>query len=215
MIDDDRHAFLRPLVLGDAPDHHNAGRSSAWHTTLMRYSIILTSTQQIKIFHMYIGVLLSPPPVWHTHASTALRSRAHYTPFTVTLTPLWRFKCTLKNEIFCTPRQSWVGFKQHISNWKYPHIIIIYKNSFDSFAQVLKNARKASAIISPLTGDYMNIHVWFPLLNLGFEFQVILAFWYLEDIYSFVLYQDKYHYRSTWYFHYSLSTVQERDNIQF
>eukprot|EP00026_Physarum_polycephalum_P000339 Phypoly_transcript_00339.p1 GENE.Phypoly_transcript_00339~~Phypoly_transcript_00339.p1 ORF type:complete len:1688 (+),score=210.60 Phypoly_transcript_00339:78-5141(+) len=59
-----------------------------------------------------------------------------------------------------------------------------------------KNARKEVAIKNPLTGDYYEVDVWYPDLNLCFE------------------YQDEYHYHSTWYSNIPVSVVQNNDNLK-
>eukprot|EP00026_Physarum_polycephalum_P002219 Phypoly_transcript_02224.p1 GENE.Phypoly_transcript_02224~~Phypoly_transcript_02224.p1 ORF type:complete len:937 (+),score=116.21 Phypoly_transcript_02224:57-2867(+) len=61
---------------------------------------------------------------------------------------------------------------------------------------VIKNARKKVAIRNPNTGWYLEVDVWYPDLKICFE------------------YQDDYHYQSSWYSQYPLSTIQEKDNIK-
>eukprot|EP00026_Physarum_polycephalum_P002919 Phypoly_transcript_02928.p1 GENE.Phypoly_transcript_02928~~Phypoly_transcript_02928.p1 ORF type:complete len:728 (+),score=71.15 Phypoly_transcript_02928:209-2392(+) len=62
--------------------------------------------------------------------------------------------------------------------------------------RLIKNARKAASIKNSGTGEFLEVDLWYPNLNLGFEFQ------------------DSYHYHPTWYCQVPLSVVQERDNTK-
>eukprot|EP00026_Physarum_polycephalum_P002350 Phypoly_transcript_02356.p1 GENE.Phypoly_transcript_02356~~Phypoly_transcript_02356.p1 ORF type:complete len:908 (+),score=118.97 Phypoly_transcript_02356:113-2836(+) len=61
---------------------------------------------------------------------------------------------------------------------------------------VVNNARKEASIKNPNTGALLEVDVWYPELQICFEFQ------------------DDYHYQATWYSHVPLSTVQEKDNAK-
>jgi len=40
--------------------------------------------------------------------------------------------------------------------------------------EILVNARKEPGIVNPKTGDYLELDIWLPTLNLAFEFQVCI-----------------------------------------
>jgi hypothetical protein len=58
---------------------------------------------------------------------------------------------------------------------------------FDFLAKVVKNVRREASIKNPLTGDCLEIDVWFPSLNLGFEYQVSFFFFSFPYLFFFLL----------------------------
>jgi hypothetical protein len=47
------------------------------------------------------------------------------------------------------------------------------------------NSRKQSALVDPITGDYLELDMWFPYLKLGFELQVV--YFYIFFIFSILI----------------------------
>eukprot|EP00026_Physarum_polycephalum_P001298 Phypoly_transcript_01299.p1 GENE.Phypoly_transcript_01299~~Phypoly_transcript_01299.p1 ORF type:complete len:1145 (+),score=200.33 Phypoly_transcript_01299:2-3436(+) len=62
---------------------------------------------------------------------------------------------------------------------------------------MVNNARKHVNVKYPVTGSNLEVDVWIPDLNLGFEFQ------------------DLYHYTPTWYSHKTLAQIQGKDIIKY
>eukprot|EP00026_Physarum_polycephalum_P000561 Phypoly_transcript_00562.p1 GENE.Phypoly_transcript_00562~~Phypoly_transcript_00562.p1 ORF type:complete len:1320 (+),score=101.35 Phypoly_transcript_00562:116-4075(+) len=60
----------------------------------------------------------------------------------------------------------------------------------------LKEARKETSLINPITGGYLEVDLWYPNLQICFEFQ------------------DDYHYRPTWYSHSPLVATQAKDHTK-
>lgn len=66
-------------------------------------------------------------------------------------------------------------------------------------------------IISPETGEFLEIDVWIPSLKLGFEYQVHQ----LSSTHGMlILLQDKHHYTSTWYANDTLDRYKHRDSVK-
>ena len=60
----------------------------------------------------------------------------------------------------------------------------------------MANARKESQIRSPSSDYFLELDVWIPTLNLGFEFQ------------------DEHHFMTTWYYNRPLQLISQRDCIR-
>eukprot|EP00026_Physarum_polycephalum_P002439 Phypoly_transcript_02445.p1 GENE.Phypoly_transcript_02445~~Phypoly_transcript_02445.p1 ORF type:complete len:904 (+),score=143.32 Phypoly_transcript_02445:44-2755(+) len=69
-------------------------------------------------------------------------------------------------------------------------------NAIFSSPNLIKEARKQVSIKHPLTGQYLEVDVWYPDLKLCFE------------------YQDDHHYQPTWYQQKPLNIILEHDDIK-
>jgi len=94
------------------------------------------------------------------------------------------------------------------------HLMRPLSHSFIKEQEILVNARKEPGIVNPATGDYLELDIWLPTLNLAFEFQVriLIYFWILFSNQSP---KERHHYlKVTSYSDVSLEEIKDRDKLK-
>jgi hypothetical protein len=73
------------------------------------------------------------------------------------------------------------------------------------------DSKKQLKIKYPLSGKHLELDVWIPKNNIGFEFQVFVLFGVIWIINLSL--KDLYHYVTTWYAQHTLSHIHQKDDI--
>lgn len=88
-------------------------------------------------------------------------------------------------------------------------MLIIYVNWWSLY--IISNARKQLSIRNPETDNFLELDIWIPDLNLGFEFQVYFA---IRDTCPLLTFnKDAHHYETTWYASDPMEKIKQRDGI--
>ena len=77
------------------------------------------------------------------------------------------------------------------------------------------NARKEAQLLNPETGDYLELDIWLPSLNLAFEYQVFTSPPPPQIPPRLMkIVQEKHHYSSTEYTYQPLQSYQQKDEAK-
>lgn len=73
------------------------------------------------------------------------------------------------------------------------------------------DSKRQLKIKYPFSGKHLELDVWIPKKNIGFEFQVCIYYRYCNVLMYTT--QDLYHYITTWYAQHTLDHIQQKDYI--
>jgi len=78
----------------------------------------------------------------------------------------------------------------------------------------LINARKEAKLTNPETGEWLELDIYIPSLNIAFEYHVCVSSFMPQSFYSHHKYQELHHYTSVRHSYKPVEAIRERDKMK-